>query len=280
MEVGRLSIVIVNYNNPDLLDACLRTIDQFLVHVNKEVIVVDNNSQLHNLPVYLERYTYLKVIYLHENMGFGYANNVGVKNATGEILLLLNSDTEFVDDSLKKTLESFVEIDRPQLWGLRLVWPDGKFQQSYSRKISLLDFLTTYTSFRSFFKKMVFVKSHKYQKKEFFKRAMVDVVYGTAVLIRKSDYESLGGFAKKYFLYFEDVDLCDRFIEVIGGQVIFDPTTTLIHRVKGSAARSTFNLNFTKSLYLYGSGRFGYLFMALIFPIDIALAWAIGMAKK
>lgn len=280
MEVAKLSIVIVNCNNPDLIDACLRSIDRFLASVEKEVIVIDNNSKEQSIETYRERYPYLRAIYLHENMGFGYANNVGVKNATGEILLLLNSDTEFVDGSFQGMLEDFCAIDRPQLLGPRLIWPDGRFQQSYSRKIGFVDFLTTYTAFRSIFKSLTFVKFHKYYEKEFTERTVVDVIYGTAILIRKSDYERLGGFAKKYFMYFEDVDFCDRFMAVTGGEVIFDPATTLIHRVKGSDTKGTFNVNFTKSKYSYGIGKFGFLSMVLVFPIDLALGWIIGMVRK
>lgn len=280
MKIGKLSIIIVNYNNPGLLDACLKSIDEFLVAIRKEVIVVDNNSAKHDLLNLQGKYSLLRVIYLHENMGFGYANNVGVKNATGEILLLLNSDTEFIDKTFEKTLSAFAATQAPELWGPRLVWPGGKFQQSYSKEMSLFDFLSTYTSANIFLKRLQRVRAHKYCEQEFAELTKVDVIYGTAILIRKSDYEKLGGFAKKYFMYFEDIDLCDRFKKVIGGRVKFDPATTLIHRVKGSSSGNAFNLSFIKSQYLYGGGRFGYLIMLVIFPIDIAFSWILRIARK
>lgn len=281
MGVGKLSIVIVNYNNPGLLDACLKSIDEFLVDILKEVIIVDNNSMEHGLASHQANYSYLKVIYLPENVGFGYANNVGVKNATGDVLLLLNSDVEFIDTSFKTMLEAFFMTQTPELWGPRLIWPGGKFQQSYSREIGFIDFLTTYTAFRSMFKRFKQVKSHKYQSVEFSKKTEVDVIYGTAVLIKKTDYEKLGGFLKKYFMYFEDVDLCDRFRKVIGGCVKFDPTTTLIHKVKGSSAGNSFNLNFIRSQYIYGCSKYGYFPMAIIFVFDIILNYMLrSVAKK
>lgn len=280
VDVHKLSIVIVNYNNPDLLDACLKSIDAFLAEIPKEVIVVDNYSAKHDLLNLQEKYSFLRVIFLHENTGFGYANNVGVKNATGEILLLLNSDTEFIDKTFEKTLAAFASTQAPELWGPRLVWPSGKFQQSYSKEVSLFDFLSTYTSANVFLKSLQRVRAHKYLGQEFSELTEVDVIYGTAILIRKSDYVKLGGFAKKYFMYFEDLDLCDRFKKVIGGHVKFDPATTLMHRVKGSSADNAFNLNFVKSQYLYGGAKFGYLLMALIFPLDIVLNWILRLARK
>lgn len=280
VDVCKLSIVIVNYNNPDLLDACLKSIDAFLAEIPKEVVVVDNDSAKHDLLNLQEKYSFLRVIFLHENTGFGYANNVGVKNATGEILLLLNSDTEFIDKTFEKTLAAFESTQAPELWGPRLVWPGGKFQQSYSKELSLFDFLSTYTSANVLLKSLQRVRAHKYLEQEFAELTEVDVIYGTAILIRKSDYEKLGGFAKKYFMYFEDVDLCDRFRRVIGGHVKFDPTTTLIHRVKGSSSGKAFNLSFTKSQYLYGGSKFGYLIMLIILPIDIVFSWILRMVRK
>ena len=105
-----LSISRVNYNNPELIDSCLRAIDVFLIDVCKEVVVVDNNSTVHDLVSHEKRYAYLKIIYLPENMGFGYANNVGVKNASGNNLLLLNSDAEFVDNSFLSVLAAFNKV--------------------------------------------------------------------------------------------------------------------------------------------------------------------------
>ena len=280
MDVDKLSIVIVNYNNPDLLDACLKSIDLFLAEIPKEVIVVDNYSVTHDLFNLQKKYAFLRVIFLPENTGFGYANNVGVKNAFGEILLLLNSDAEFVDETFKKTLAAFSLTHEPELWGIRLVWPSGKFQQSYSKEVSLFDFLFTYTSANIFFKGFRRVRAHKYFEQEFAELTEVDVIYATAILIKKSDYVKLGGFSKKYFMYFEDIDLCDRFKKTIGGRVKFNPTTTLMHRVKGSSADNAFSIKFIKSRYLYGSGKFGYSLIALIFPIDILLSWILRLVRK
>ena len=276
----RLSIVIVNYNNPKLIGACLKSIDQYLVGVKKEIIVVDNNSTLQNLPEHQERYPDLKVIYLKANMGFGYANNVGVKNATGDILLLLNSDTEFIDTSFKVMLESFRTIQSAEIWGPRLIWSDGKFQQSYSKEIFFIDFLTNYTSLYPLLKILHTAKGHKYKYEEFVSQAEVGVIYGTAMLMNKVVYEKLGGFSQKYFMYFEDVDLCDRFRKELGGRIKFDPTTTLIHQVKGSSVGSSINLKFTRSKYIYAANKFGYLATAVIFPLDVIFGAIISLLHQ
>jgi N-acetylglucosaminyl-diphospho-decaprenol L-rhamnosyltransferase len=274
-----LSIIIVNYNNPDLIDACLLSIDKYLSGIHKEIIVVDNYSKTQNLAEHKKKYSDLRVIYLPSNMGFGYANNVGAKNANGDVLLLLNSDAEFTDDSFRTMLASFSARPTGELWGPRLIWPDGKFQQSYSREINYLSFLTNYTSLQSLFKIFNLTNWHKYNSEEFVTPTEVNVIYGTAMLMNKSDYEQMGGFSKKYFMYFEDIDLCDRFKKNVGGLIKFQPSTTLIHRVKGSSTNTTTSFKFTKSKYIYGISKFGYLAMTVIFPLDIVFEAIKNLAR-
>jgi GT2 family glycosyltransferase len=95
-----LSIIIVNYNAPAAIAKCLQSIDAHLA-LEKEVIVVDNNSTEEHLDDLARQYAFVKVLRLPTNTGFGYANNVGVRNARGEKILLLNSDTELIDASLQ-----------------------------------------------------------------------------------------------------------------------------------------------------------------------------------
>ena len=116
-----LSIIIVNYNNPELIEACLRSIDKHLRGLKKEIIVVDNNSKIQNLAVHIEHYPELRVIYLSDNMGFGFANNVGVKNATGSLLFLLNSDAEFLDNTFDLIyFDAFGPRVQGELWTIEI----------------------------------------------------------------------------------------------------------------------------------------------------------------
>ena len=263
-----LSIIIVNYDSPKLIDACLISIDTFLTDIKKEVIIVDNNSTFHNLKEHTQKYPFLKVIYLHNNMGFGYANNIGVKNSKGDVLLILNSDTEFFDITFKSMLTAFYNVESSELWGPRLIWPDGLFQQSYSKEVKFFNFLINYTLLYSFFKKSNIAKNHKYRSHEFLNITEVDIIYGTAFLLNKKDYEKIGGFSNKYFMYFEDLDFCDRFRRDLGGIIKFYPGSTLIHRVQGSSIKKPINLIFFKSKYIYGFRRFGFFLILLILIFD------------
>ena len=264
-----LSIVVINYNNPLLIEKCLISIEKYLADIKKEIIVVDNNSEFENLNNHLSIYKDLKVIYLPKNMGFGYAVNVGVKNSIGQTLFILNSDAEFVDDSFKLMLREYRLLDAPQIWAPRLVWPDGKFQNSYSRKITFFDFILFYSPISFLIKIAGIRSSHRYNSIEFHYPTSVDVIYATALLVDRMHYLNLGGFSKKYFMYFEDVDFCDRFITKFNGGVIFYPSVTIKHAVKGSSNLSKINFNYLLSKYIYGFTRFGLLPMIFFAIFDL-----------
>ena len=280
MEAKNLSIVIVNYNSPELIAACLRSIDQHVIGIKKEIIIVDNNSVMNNLGALTGQYSDLKVIYLPDNMGFGFANNVGVKNSNNDILLLLNSDTEFIDSSFNEMFKSFCDAQSCEIWGPRLIYPDGKFQISYSQEISFSYFMTYYTSLYSFITMFDFMNKRKYETQEITSIASVSNIYGAAVLMRKKDYEALGGFSRKYFMYFEDIDFCDRFREHLGGIIKYHPMTTLVHRIKGSSNANSNNSIFFKSKYIYAANKFGHLAIPVIFILDYIFSCIIIIVRQ
>lgn len=271
MNSNLLSIIIVNYNAPDMLARCLASIDSFLKNLEKEVIVVDNNSRTEFLDHHQQQYPYLKVIRLRENLGFGQANNIGAESASGRVLLLLNSDTELIDSSLCDAIDRFEAAPAGNLWGLKLLWPDGRFQNSYSREIRFSDFLVSYTPLAAVFRNSSRVKAHKYDGLPFSEVSDVDVVYGTAMLLKRDDFLALKGFSSDYFMYFEDIEFCDRFRKELRGRISVYPYTSVIHHVQGSSGERIVNWSYQKHKYLYGLRKFGAWKMSLIALVDIPL---------
>lgn len=274
MNESLLSIVIVNFNNPELIDSCLKSIFKNLRMIKKEIIVVDNNSSQQHLSLHQENYPELKIIYLAKNMGFGYANNVGVKNAIGDVVLLLNSDVEFIDDSFDEMLSQFRLSGLSEIWGPKLIWPDGRFQNSFSRKISFFDFLTGYSLLAFLFRKTKINHRHKYENQELIKATYVDVIYATAILVSRANFNKIQGFSDKYFMYFEDIDFCDRFRTQLLGKILFYPGCTLVHRVKGSSGLNpSVNWGYLKSKYVYAENRFGFFNIVFLKIIDYFLSF-------
>ena len=109
----KVSIIVINYNTFNLTSKCLRTIYQNTVGVSFEILVVDNASTECSPGRFKEEFPEIIVVENKENIGFAKGNNIGIAKASGDVVLLLNSDTELVEDSIslccKKLEEPEVE---------------------------------------------------------------------------------------------------------------------------------------------------------------------------
>ncbi|MDX2065708.1 MAG: glycosyltransferase family 2 protein [Fimbriimonadaceae bacterium] len=125
-----LSVIIVNWNTRDLLDACLRSIRQYPPRTNYEVIVVDNASHDGSADMVRERHPWVYLLAETRNHGYAAGNNLGFAVARGDTLLTLNPDTEFEDDSLNLALDIFMRETDYSAMGIRQVGIDGETQRS------------------------------------------------------------------------------------------------------------------------------------------------------
>ena len=107
-----VSVVIVNYKTPELLYKCVQSIIKETKNIKYEIIIVDNDSHDNSEKFIKEIYADINWINMGYNSGFARANNAGIKKATGKYILLLNSDTEIVDNAIEKTLDKYIELEK------------------------------------------------------------------------------------------------------------------------------------------------------------------------
>src|SRR3989344_6193087 len=100
-----LSVIIVNWNTKKLLENCLRSILKFTKDIKFEVIVVDNGSEDGSPTLVKGKFPQVTLVSNKENLGFTKANNQGIKIAKGDYVLLLNSDTNLIENSFRKLLD-------------------------------------------------------------------------------------------------------------------------------------------------------------------------------
>ena len=98
-----VSIIIINYNSFRLTSDCIRSVIQFTKETSYEIILVDNASAECDPALFLNEFPGIRLIRSDKNGGFAYGNNLGVAAATGEIILLLNSDTVLTEDSISQS---------------------------------------------------------------------------------------------------------------------------------------------------------------------------------
>ena len=225
------SIIVVNYNTKNLLKHCLNSIIKNFNKDDYEIIIVDNSSQDGSVEMLKNNFgDRIKLIVNNKNIGFGPANNLGASRAQGKYLFFLNSDTITKSDilaPLKKFLNNSREVG---VIGPKLVLADrteqpyahGKFPNLLNVIIGKLKKLT--------------VKSGKPFE--------VDWVSGAALIIRNDIFNQAGGFDEKFFMYFEDIDLCKR-VKDLGYKVMVYSEVELIHL----GGRSLSELNQRKRYY-------------------------------
>lgn len=228
----KLSIVVLNYNTKDLtLDCIASIVEQYEKELEKgefEIILLDNNSTDASANAFRKlRIKNLKFVQNEENVGFSKGNNIGVKNASGEYILFLNSDTEIKDKGLIRMIEFLDEHTKVAILGGKLENADGSVQKSCGNFYSLFNlFLLLYGGG----KLGLLTKSPK-------KISKVDWVSGACMMIRADIFRKIGGFEEKLFMYMEDVELCYRAFKK-NYLTYFYPNVTLIHKERGSSNRT------------------------------------------
>lgn len=223
-----ISIIILNYKQRGLVKQCIKGIELVRPKYSYEIIVVDNNSQDGCIKMIQEDFTNVIARASEKNGGFAYGNNLGIRNARGRYILILNPDVAVVEGAIEKMFLFLETTPRAGIAAPRLIHPDGTIQYSARRfpKISTPIFRRTFLGKFSFAKKelnryLMTNWDHNSQKR-------VEWIFGACMMIRKSALENVGLFDERFFLYFEDCDLCRRFWER-GHEVWYLPQVELVH---------------------------------------------------
>lgn len=221
----KLSFIIVSYNTSEITQKCVQTINKFIP--NQEIIVVDNGSQDDTVKQ-LKKIDNVKIVENGANFGFSKANNIGLKIATSNNIIFLNSDIELIDNSLIKMLEYFKKHPETGIIGPQFLNPDLSIQDSVFPEQNI------HNAFKEFWQRI----PHQYSKytPTSSDPQKVWAISGGFILTKKDYFESIGAWNEKYFFYFEDMDLC-RKINKNGGHVVYFPECKVIHR-HGASGKS------------------------------------------
>ncbi|MDP2039171.1 MAG: glycosyltransferase family 2 protein [Ignavibacteria bacterium] len=230
-----VSIIIVNYNGFDLLEKCLSTLQEF-TKISYEIIIVDNGSTVGDVDKVALKFPNVKSIKLGENKGYAAANNVGLKEASGNYLLLLNNDIVFIEDVISATVQFLKSVNDEAIIGCKLLNEDG------SHQVSVIDYDTISNLFgENFFLYKVFPKSKLLSKwnRNFNLTERVEdveVVKGAYFFIPRKVFERVGLLDERFFFYYEETEYCYRYKKT-GGRIIYYPVAKIIH-VGGSSSDS------------------------------------------
>ncbi len=200
-----ISVLVVNHDGREHLRRCLeRLAAQEDTYV--EVIVVDNASTDGSALMVREAFPACRLIALDHNVGFGAANNVAAEAARGDRLLLLNSDAWLEDGALPRLAAALDADPRLALAAPELRYPDGRRQFAWAPETGV--FGEAVQKLRNRFEARPW--AHRLPPRWLRPLTGPGWFSAACVLVRRRAFEEVGGFDERFFLYFEDVDLCRR----------------------------------------------------------------------
>ena len=238
-ESIKLSIIIVNYNTYSLTKQTIDSVINQLIPFAYEIILVDNASTDGSIQQLKEDFNsqeeFIHIIINNSNLGFGRANNIGMKLSKGEYILLLNSDTVVGEDCLEKCLNQIQDQVEVGALGCKVVLGDGSLDHACKRgfptpKASLYYFLKL--DRKNPMKYGLYDALHLGEDEV----GEVDALMGAFMLMPRKVLDEVGLFDEDYFMYGEDIDLCYR-IKSAGYKVLYYPEARIIHYKGGSSKK-------------------------------------------
>ena len=266
-----VSVIIVSWNAKDYLEKCL---DSLAINGGRyplEIIVVDNDSSDGSPELVEKRYPQVRLIRSGSNLGFAKANNIGLAQSSGDVLLLVNSDVEVLPgciDGLVRHLQSDASVG---MAGPRITGGDGLLQRSCRSFPTLWNMLCRALGLDTVLGKWKLFSGYSMRYWSQTETRPVDILTGCFWAVKRQAYEEVGGLDEAFFIYGEDMDWCKRFW-MKGWKLTFLATSRAIHYGGGSSRNAPirFFLEKQKADLQYwrkhhsAQRAFGYLLISIV----------------
>ncbi len=254
----KLSVVIVNYNVKYFLEQCLYSVIRAAKSIKYEVFIVDNNSVDGSCSMIKQKFPDVKLIENNKNLGFSKANNLAIRQAQGEYVLLLNPDTVVEENTFNKIIKFMDNTPDAGALGVKMIDGNGDFLPESKRALP-----TPWVAFYKIFGfSRLFPHSPKFSKYHLGyldneKIHQVEILSGAFMLIRKEALDKSGLLDESFFMYGEDIDLSYRIIQA-GYHNYYYPKTTIIHYKGESTKKGSINyvLVFYNAMIIFAQKHF------------------------
>lgn len=242
-----VSIILVNYNTKDLTLECISSVYEKTSGLNFEIFVVDNASQDDSVKVIKEKFPHVKLIENKENIGFGRANNLAIKQSNAKYVFLLNTDTVLINNAVKVLFDFMEKTPEAGTCGGNLFDKDNKPVHSFGYLKTPKEHFLRILGLRYFCK-------NKKNDTNRDKLQEVEQIIGADLMIKKSVLDEVGIFDERFFLYLEESELQFR-IQKAGYKIFYIPDALIFH-FEGSSSKKNKKFRrqiITQSEYLYFS---------------------------
>lgn len=266
----KLSIVIVSYNVRGYLENCLQSVSRALEDIEGEVFVVDNHSDDDSVETVRTQYPWVRLIENQENMGFSRANNIAIREARGEYVLLLNPDTIVEETTLREVLRFMDEHLKAGGAGVMMHNADGSLAPESRRALP--------TPWVSCLKMLGFTKRYYMSHLPWDQPGRIEVISGAFCFLRKKALDEVGLLDEDFFMYGEDIDLSYRLLK--GGWENWYLPYPITHFKGKSTQKSDYRYVhiFYKAMLIFFRKHYSHLSIFYALPVKMAIYFRAAIA--
>jgi len=242
MDKIDISIVIVSWKVKGLLKKCLDSIYAHQGDLTLEIFVVDNGSGDGTVEMIKNSYPHVRLIDTGNNLGFAKANNLALKQARGEYVLLLNPDTEIDQQTLPNSIRFMKEHKSCGALGPKMLYPDGSPQPSIRRFPSVWPIILMLLKLPKIFPHLKSVDDYLAVDFDYIKEQRAEQIMGAYMFMPRVIMVKIGLLDERFFIWFEEVDYCRRLLNA-GFEVWYSPDVRIIHHGGKSFSQQALVIN-------------------------------------
>lgn len=253
----QLSVIILNYNVRYFLELCVSSVQAALNTLDAEIIVVDNNSNDDSCAMILELFPSVKLIRNKENLGFPKGNNIGVLQAKGKYICILNPDTVVAEDTFIKVL-AFAERQKEiGIIGVKLIDGSGNFLPESKRGIPtpFVAFIKITGLYKWFLKSKLLGKYYA-NHIDVNQTGKVEILVGAFMVMERQLYQDIGGFDEDCFMYSDDIDLSYMALQKGKSNYYFHETTVIHYKGESTIKDGTYMKRFQEAMNFFYQKHF------------------------
>ena len=225
----KISIISVNFNQAAVTEELLRSIELNNTYLNIEIIIIDNGSISDSTLAWKLKFPHVQFIRSEANLGFAGGNNIGIKQASGDYLFLVNNDTEFSKGLIEKLVETLEQNSNIGIISPKICYFDQQEIIQYAG-FTKMNFNTGRNKCIGQFEK----DSGQYDDSI----GPTGYAHGAAMMIRSSVISKAGMMPETFFLYYEEMDWCER-IKQAGYAIWINPKALIYHKESLSVGKNS-----------------------------------------
>ncbi len=250
----QLSVIILNYNVRYFLEQCVLSVQKALENIEGEIIVIDNASSDDSCDMMKTKFPQIKLIENKDNLGFPKGNNIGVAEAKGEYICILNPDTVVAEDTFTKILNTKNWTLNTGIIGCKLIDGAGNFLPESKRGVPTP--WIAFTKIFGLYKISNYFGKYYAQHLSENESGKVDILVGAFMVMKRELYLEVGGFDENCFMYSDDIDLSYLVLKTGKSNYYFHETSVIHYKGESTVRDGTYMKRFREAMQFFYKKHF------------------------